>query len=122
MAIKITRYNNNQVSEVLESIGAGEDYNYTPDDRLELVQTIQGATLADGGYYQAGDKHGASAVFDTTTLNELTTVWSTRERVTVSFDDGTTLSNAVIAIKNISWYDKYLPAYKKVQFEAYTAV
>lgn len=119
MAIKITRYSNNVVSEVLESIGSGDDFNVTPDDRIELVQTINGVTAVDGGRFPVGDKYGMSAVFDSTTLTKLKTVWSTRERVSVTLDDNSTITNALVIIKNLTYYDKYLPMYVKVTFEVW---
>lgn len=123
MAIQIKRYDDNdQLIEVLKSIGRSDDFSITPDDRIELVQTINGVTIADGGRFPIGDRYTMTAVFDAITYNKLKTVWATREDVDVVFDDGTTLVNAVVLVKGISFYDKIMPQYKKVQLEIFKRV
>ena len=116
MAIQIKRYNNGTLSETLKALNSSE-YTLSPDDRVELVQTINGVTITDGGRYTAGDRITLNADVDNTTFNKLKTVWSTREIVDVVFEDGTTLTNAVVLIRQIAYSDKLLPRYKKLQLE-----
>ena len=119
MAIKITRYSNNQVLEVLKPIGWSENFTITPDDRIELVQTINGVTIADGGRYPAGDRYTLTVVVDADTYNKIKTVWRRRELVDVELDDGTTLSNYVLLVRSVSYYDKgkKMTKYKKLDLE-----
>ena len=118
MAINILRYNgSHQLTETLTSIGRSEDYTIQPDDRIELVQTINGVTIADGGRYAAGDRYLVSVVVDNATYNKIKTVWATRETVDVSFDDGSTVTNVIVLVKSISYYDKLMPQYKKLSLE-----
>ena len=118
MAINILRYTgNHQLSETLTSIGRSEDYTIQPDDRIELVQTINGVTIADGGRYAAGDRYTVTVVVDNATYNKIKTVWSTRETVDVKFDDNTTVTNVIALVRSIAYYDKLLPRYKKLSLE-----
>lgn len=122
MAIKIKQYDSNhQLLRTLESIGRTDDFEIEPDNRMELVQTINGAIVTDGGYYSDGDKYVLSAVFDDTTYGYLKTIWETRSRVDVVFEDNTTVTNAVIVIRGISYFDKLLNTYKKVRMEVWKA-
>lgn len=118
MAINILRYTgNHQLSETLTSIGRSEEYTIQPDDRIELVQTINGVTIADGGRYTAGDRYTVTVVVDNATYNKIKTIWATRETVDVRFDDNSTVTNVIVLVRSIAYYDKLMPEYKKLSLE-----
>ena len=122
MAIKIKRYDDEHVlTETLESIGKSDGFTMNPDDRIELIQTINGVTIADGGRVPYGDRYSFSAVFDSATYNKIKNVWNTREVIDIVFDDNTTMTNMIIVVKAVTYYDNVLPSYKKLQIETWKA-
>ena len=108
----------------IQSIGRADDYEATPDDRQQLVQTFNSngqssVTVEDYGYVADGEVISVSAVFSDTDYATLVSYWSARTSVTVVLDDGTTINNARVVVRRTQYYDKLINKYKKVQLEVW---
>lgn len=119
MAISIT-YNNNTI----KSIGSTQNLERVPDDRMQLVKTVTNAgvpsvTVEDYGVVDNGEIISCSAVFSSADYSTLLSWWSARNRVNVTLDDGTTISNGRIVVRRSSYYDNLLNGYKTVQLEVW---
>ena len=117
MAISLT-YNNTTI----KSIGSTQNLERIPDDRMQLVKTVTNngvpsVTVEDYGVVADGEIISFSAVFSATDYSTLLGWWSARNRVTVTLDDGTTISNARVVLRRSSYYDNLLNGYKTVQLE-----
>lgn len=108
----------------IKSIGKTDGLQIVPDDRQELVKTVTSAGVAsvaveDNGVVDNGEVVSCSAVFSASDYLTLRGYWSNRTRVTVILDDGTTISNARIVIRNVQYYDNLLNSYKTVTLEVW---
>lgn len=119
MAISIT-YNN----ATIRSIGSTQNLERVPDDRQQMVKTVNnsgvpGVTVEDYGVIADGEVISCSAVFSAADYTTLLGYWSARNRVAVTLDDGTTISNARIVVRRSTYYDNLLNGYKTVQLEVW---
>ena len=106
----------------ISSIEHADGFETTPDDRIELVKTVSSTgtgtvTVEDYGVVANGEIISLSAVFSATDYATLKTWWSGRTLCNVTFDDGTTMSNARILIRRTNYFDKMMSNYKKVDLE-----
>ena len=112
--IRIKRNSDNTIVQTLTA----EEYGLIPDDRVELVQTIDGVTVCDGGRYPAGDKITVNVVVDAADYATLKQFWENRDAVRVYFPDGTNKNNCIMLIRNVSWYENtMLSRFKRLQLE-----
>ena len=107
---------------VIKSIGRSEDVETTPDDRIELVKTVNntgagGVVVEDYGVIANGEKITLSCVFSASDYATLKTIWSNRTLVKITLDDGRIITNGRILIRRASYYDNVLNQYKKVGLE-----
>jgi len=89
-----------------KSLGKAENYATQPDDRQELVKLVSGAVVVDGwnGARQAvGDAVSLTATFARADANSIIAIWNARTLVAVTLDDGTTINQARIIIRRISY-------------------
>lgn len=103
-----------------KSIGHGEDYNFEPDDRQELVKTVSGAVAIDpweGTKRDAGDVIQVTALFDSANDALVTGYWANRTRVTVVLDDGSTITNARIIVRRIQMVEQFYRTHKRLTIE-----
>jgi hypothetical protein len=115
--IQIT-YNNSTI----KSVGRTSDLETTPDDRQTLVKTVTSAgagsvVVEDYGVVANGEVVALNANWSAADYATLKGYWSNRTKVNITLDDGTTISNARIVIKGVSYADDVLNSYKKVNFE-----
>lgn len=109
----------------IKSIGRTEGLEITPDDRQELVKTVNSTgtetvTVEDYGVVADGEVISLEATFLPADYNTLRNYWTNRTPVTVILDDGTTnINNARIVIRRIQYYDKLMPTRKTVQLEVW---
>lgn len=83
-----------------------ENLSISPDDRQELVQLVNGATVIDGwgGTRQAvGDVTALTLTFDTVNANKIIGYWNNRTLVPVTLEDGSTIARARIVIRRLSY-------------------
>lgn len=107
---------------VIKSIGRSEDVETTPDDRIELVKTVNntgagGVVVEDYGVIANGEKITLSCVFSASDYATLKTIWSNRTLVKITLDDGRIINNGRVLIRRASYYDNVLNQYKKVGLE-----
>ena len=117
MGISIT-YNNSTI----QSLGHAENLEIIPDDRQQLVKTVTNAgvpsvTVEDYGVVSDGEIISLSAVFSASDYSTLLSWWSARNRVAITLEDGSTISNARIVVRRSSYYDNLLSPFKTVQLE-----
>lgn len=108
----------------VRSLGNTDGLQVTPDDRQQLVKTVTSAGVAsvaveDNGVVANGEVISLSAVFSAADYVTLSGYWTNRTKVTVVLDDGSTISNARIVIKNVQYYDNMLSSFKLVQLEVW---
>lgn len=108
----------------IKSIGKTSNLQIIPDDRQDLVKTVtstgvSSVVVEDAGYVADGEVISLNATFSDTDFTTLKNYWINRTKVAVVLDDGTTISNARIVIKNIQYYDNLLSSYKTVQLEVW---
>lgn len=102
----------------ITSLSSVDSITVTPDDRLELVKLIDGATVQDGWQGQRkedGDTIACSATFSPTNFNLLKSVWNNRRKVNVVLGEET-INDCHIVIKSYTYVDKF-ENYKNVSLE-----
>lgn len=104
----------------IKSIGHATDYSYTLDDRQELVKTVGGAVAIDpwnGTRLADGDIVSLSAIFTMTDASTVKGYWAARTRQNVTLDDGSTITNARIIIRQITPLEGFWTGYTKLGIE-----
>lgn len=89
-----------------KSLGKVDNYSLTPDDRQELVQLNDGVVAIDGwqGVRNTdGDVVSFTALFERGAGEEVIGLWNNRTLTTVTLEDGTTLSNARVIVRRITY-------------------
>lgn len=99
----------------IKSIGKAENFSINPDERLELVQLVDGAVAVDGWNVQPnssrsteGDTVSFSATFTGTDAAQIVDWSNARTKQTIVLENGTTISNGRIIIRRMSYHDVLL--------------
>ena len=87
-----------------------------PDDRQDLVKTIDGAYVVDNGCIANGDRLQGSVVLTNANWATVKGYWTGRTLVTVIDEDGSTLSSMRVVVKGYKRYARF-PTYWTVNFE-----
>lgn len=106
----------------VHSVGHAENYNYEFDDRQELVKTVNGAVAVDpwdGARVSDGDVVSFEAKFSISDASTVQGYWGSRTRVTVTLDDGSTISNARIIVRQIKPLEGFYSSYKSLSIEVW---
>lgn len=106
----------------IKSIGHATDYSYNLDDRQELVKTVGGAVAVDpwgGTRISDGDIVSFSAIFTSSDASTVQGYWSNRTRQNVTLDDGTTITNGRIIVRQITLLEGFWSGYKKLGLEVW---
>lgn len=93
-----------------------ESWTYTPDDRQEKVELINGVAVQDCDYIPAGDTISCSAIFSILDFGTIKTYWINRTRVTVTDESGQSYSNARIIVKSYQHVERF-PNFVKAELE-----
>lgn len=104
----------------VESIGKATDYNFTLDDRQELIKTVNGAVVVDpwdGVRNNEGDTIAFKATFTNADAETVRSIWANRTRVNVTLDDGTVIANARVIVRSISFPDLFEKTHKELGVE-----
>lgn len=104
----------------IKSIGHATDYSYEPDDRQELVKTVGGAVAVDpwgGTRVSDGDVLTLTAIFANADATTVQGYWATRTRQNVTLDDGSTINNARIIVRQITPLEGFWTGYRKLGLE-----
>lgn len=105
-------------NETISSLSSVSNISIAPDDRLELIKLIDGATLQDGWNglkKDDGDVLSCSATFSAEDFAKLKTIWNSRKKVDVKLGEET-IEKCHIVIKNYTYVDKF-ESYKNVSLE-----
>ncbi len=98
------------------SYGKAEGWSYTPDDRQEKIELINGVTVQDCGHVEAGDTFSCSATFSSTDFVILMGYWTNRTKVTVVDESGASHSNMRVIVKSYTYVNRF-PSYVKADLE-----
>lgn len=104
----------------IKSIGRATDYSYTLDDRQELIQTVNGAVAVDGWDGQrvsAGDVVSCKATFTKADAETIRNWWSGRTKQDVVLDNGDTINEARIIVRQINMVDGFYSSYQSLSLE-----
>lgn len=97
-----------------------ESWTYTPDDRQEKIELINGVTVQDCGYVEAGDTISCSTIFAAVDFSTLKNYWINRTRVTVIDKAGVSHLNARVIVKSYQYVEKF-PQYVTAELEFWFA-
>lgn len=97
-----------------------EDWSYTPDDRQEAHQTIDGVVVEDYGHVDAGDVINCTVVMAYREYVKVYNYWINRTRVKVVDHAGQEWDNMRVVIKKDSYID-YHESYHKLDLELWRA-
>lgn len=98
------------------SFGRPENWTYTPDDRQEKIELINGVVVQDCGHVSDGDTFSCSATFSSTDFTTLMRYWTNRTKVTVVDESGASHSNMRVIVKSYAYVDRF-PSYVKADLE-----
>ena len=104
----------------IKSIGHATDYSYTLDDRQELVQTVNGAVAIDGwngARVADGDVVSCKCTFTKTDAETVRGYWANRTKKNVTLDNGDTISNARIIVRQIGILEGFWANYQTLTLE-----
>ena len=93
-----------------------EDYEVTPDDRIEKIEIIGSVAYQDYGHVADGDVFALTCLFSPANFNRLVNLWETRATVSYTDTAGIVHPNLFIVIRNYK-LDKDFPTYIFVTFE-----
>lgn len=96
-----------------------EDWSYTPDDRQEQHQTIDGVVVEDYGHVDAGDVINCTVVMAYKEYEKVYNYWLNRTKVKVVDHAGTVWENMRVVIKKDS-YITYHESYHKLEIELWS--
>ena len=89
----------------VKSVGKCENFSVAPDNREELVQLVGGVVVTDGGRITDGDVTSLQATFSAADGATIMGWANTRTKQNVTLEDGSTINNARIIIRRISYPD-----------------
>lgn len=93
-----------------------EDWSYTPDDRQEKHETIDGAVVEDYGHAAVGDVINCTAVFKYPEYLKIYNYWETRTKVKIIDHAGMEWDDMRIVVKKDSYIDRF-ENYHKLDLE-----
>lgn len=104
----------------VNSVGHATDYNYELDDRQELVKTVAGAVAVDpwnGSRVATGDVVSCKATFSAADASTVKGWWASRTKKNVTLDNGESISNARIVVRQISFLEGFWTGYVSLGLE-----
>lgn len=84
-----------------------KSFSVTPDDRQQLVKTINGVVVLDFGRFENGDTRAVTAVFDAANWALVQGYWTNRTKVTFVDEAGNSYTNCRIIVKSISYTERF---------------
>lgn len=90
-----------------ETFRAPESWEYTPDDRQQVFQLINGNVVQDYGHISSGDKISCSCSFTTKNYRIVYGYWESRQLVDVTDEAGNTYRNCRVVIKSYKYMPKF---------------
>lgn len=84
-----------------------EDWEYTPDDRQEVVKLIGGNTVQDYGHIESGDKMSCTCLFYRDDFETVKGYWNSRLLVDVQDEAGNIYKNCRVVIKSWSYQSRF---------------
>lgn len=106
-------------------IGTVESFNVVnpieimPDDRQELVQTIDGVYVVDNGCIENGSKMQGTIILKAADWSTVKGYWTGRTLVDVTDQDDNTYLNCRIVVKSYKHYSLEYPNYWVISFEVW---
>ena len=104
----------------IKSIGRATDYSYTLDDRQELIQTVYGAVAVDGwegSRFADGDVVSCKATFTKADAETIRSWWAGRTKQNIVLDNGDTINNARIIVRQIGMVEGFYSSYQSLSLE-----
>ena len=105
----------------VRSFARPEDWTYTPDDRQQKVEIINGVAIQDFGHIEAGDTMSFSANFRRKDFDVLVGYWSNRVLVDIEDASGTIFQKCRVVIKSYSYIDYFESSMVKATLEIWRA-
>lgn len=102
------------------SFRAPERWTFTPDDRQQKIELIDGVVVEDCNYIPAGDTISCSALFKSADFAVVRGYWTNRTRVTVADEVGNVYSNVRVLVKSYH-YESRFPSYVNAEIEFWFA-
>lgn len=93
-----------------------EDWSYTPDDRQEKHETIDGAVVEDYGHIDAGDVIACTVVMAYAEYVKVYNYWLNRAKVTVIDHAGINWGALRVVIKKDTYVNRH-ESYHKLDLE-----
>ena len=101
---------------VAKSWRGPEDWKFTPDDRMQIIETDNGNVIHDYGHISSGDKMTFSCVFEREEFVKVYNYWHNRELVNFTDTAGNIWEN--IRVKIISYgYEQHFENYINAELE-----
>ena len=92
-----------------------ENWVITPDNRIEMIQTIGGNIVQDFGHIESGDKISCSCNVNDENKEKIFTYWNNQQKVTI-IKDGLIYENMRIIVTRYEEIDMF-PNNWKINFE-----
>jgi hypothetical protein len=100
----------------ITSYRSPESLSFTPDDRVERVELINGNCVQDYGHIASGDQFTVSALFSWTDFTAIVALWESRTPVTFTDDGGVVWQGMRIVLRGYT-YEARFPNYVNVKME-----
>lgn len=97
------------------SLNTPENLKFTPDDRIEKIETVGSCHIEDGGIIFGGETVSFTAVFSPENWQLIRSYWENRIKVNFTDDQGNTHINRRILVK--SWSYKEIFNYYEAEIE-----
>lgn len=107
----------------VSTLGHPINWNVLPDDRQVVVKTLDapGVVVIDNGYFEAGDNYQFTAIFRPEAWTVVKGYCTSRTKVDVVLENGTTLSSRRVVIKSYGTPDKMFPTHVQASLELWGA-
>lgn len=103
---------------VIESLDTPTDLTVNKDTRVEVVKTIDGVAILDGGTAESGDSLSTSFTLSDADFSKLKAICNLRKLVDIELENAK-YSNMLIILKSYSYIDKF-QSFKKVNVEMWS--